>query len=125
MAKVSSAINTAEDKWQEALCEKSKELEDYVRINQELQEQVLSLNTQLERSGEEHSALLKAELSAAKAMWSKDKQQEISYLRTQLQAQLEKSITQAQEQALRHGQADLQKTLRSKEEEWRAQQEVR
>ncbi|XP_036432002.1 centrosomal protein of 152 kDa [Colossoma macropomum] len=122
---VSSAIKTAEDKWQKALSEKRKELEDYVKRNQELQDQVRSLNTQLERSSEEHTALLKAELSAARAMWSKDKQQEVSCLKMQLKAQLEKKLEQAREEAFRQGQEDLQKTLRSKEESWRSQQEIR
>ncbi|KAL6474318.1 hypothetical protein MHYP_G00178790 [Metynnis hypsauchen] len=119
---VSSAIKTAEDKWQNALSKKHKELEDYVKRNQELQDKVRSLNTQLEHSSEEHTALLKAELSAARAMWSKDKQQEISCLNTQLKAQLEKKLEQAQEEAFRQGQDDLQKTLRSKEESWRNQE---
>ncbi|KAL7867924.1 hypothetical protein SRHO_G00093080 [Serrasalmus rhombeus] len=119
---VSSAIKTAEDKWQKALSEKQKELEDYMKRNQELQDKVRSLNTQLERSSEEHTALLKAELSAARVMWSKDKQQEISCLNMQLKAQLEKKLEQAREEAFRQGQDDLQMTLRSKEESWRSQE---
>uniref|UniRef100_W5JZ82 Centrosomal protein 152 n=1 Tax=Astyanax mexicanus TaxID=7994 RepID=W5JZ82_ASTMX len=122
---VSSAIQNAEDKWQKILSEKCKDLEDCVSRNQEFQEQVHSLNTQLERSSQEHAALLKAELSAARAMWNKDKQQEISCLKAQLQTQLEKNIEQAQEEALRQAQANLQVMLRSKEEEWKSQQEIR
>uniref|UniRef100_A0A8B9LLN1 CEP152 CEP63 binding coiled coil domain-containing protein n=1 Tax=Astyanax mexicanus TaxID=7994 RepID=A0A8B9LLN1_ASTMX len=122
---VSSAIQNAEDKWQKILSEKCKDLEDCVSRNQEFQEQVHSLNTQLERSSQEHAALLKAELSAARAMWNKDKQQEISCLKAQLQTQLEKNIEQAQEEALRQAQANLQVMLRSKEEEWKSQQDIR
>ncbi|KAI4872117.1 hypothetical protein NFI96_031063 [Prochilodus magdalenae] len=122
---VSLAVKTAEEKWQVTLGEKCSELEDCVKRNQDLQDLVLSLNTQLERSNSEHTGILKAELSAARAMWSKDKQQEISCLKNQLQAHLEKKLEQARKEAFREGQEDVQKTLRSKEEDWRSQQEIR
>ncbi|XP_072529793.1 centrosomal protein of 152 kDa [Salminus brasiliensis] len=122
---VSSAMQNVEGKWQEKLSEKCKDLENYVSRNQELQEQVYSLNTQLERSSEEHTALLKAELSAARAMWNRDKQQEISCLKAKLQAQLEKNLEQAQKEALQQGQANLQVALRNKQEEWKNQQDIR
>ncbi|MCI4381828.1 hypothetical protein PGIGA_G00256550 [Pangasianodon gigas] len=133
---VSSAIKAAEDKWQETMSRKCKELEDYVRRNQELQEQVNCLNTQLEHSGEEQKALLKAELSAARALWNTEKQEEISCLKMQLQrdqeslkekhqAQLERKIEETREETLRQGQAHLQETMRSKEQEWRSQQQLK
>ncbi|XP_066526078.1 centrosomal protein of 152 kDa [Hoplias malabaricus] len=122
---VSTAIKTTQEKWQETLCERRQELEVCIRKNKELQDQVLSLNTQLQRSSEEHTAVLKAELSAARTMWNKDKQQEISCLKTQLQAQLEKSLEQAKEENLVHYKENLEKTLRRKEEDWRNEQEVR
>ncbi|XP_026775518.3 centrosomal protein of 152 kDa isoform X2 [Pangasianodon hypophthalmus] len=132
---VSSAIKAAEDKWQETMSRKCKELEDYVRRNQELQEQVNCLNMQLEHSGEEQKALLKAELSAARALWNTEKQEEISCLKMQLQrdqeslkekhqAQLERKIEETREETLRQGQAHLQETMRSKEQEWRSQQQL-
>ncbi|KAF4081363.1 hypothetical protein AMELA_G00160580 [Ameiurus melas] len=133
---VSSAVKAAEDKWQETMSRKSKELEDYVHRNQELQEQVNGLNTQLERSGEEKKALLKGELSAARALWNTEKQEEISCIKMQLQrdqeslkethqAQLERRIKETWEEALRKGQAHLQETIRSKEQEWRSQQQLK
>ncbi|XP_053498224.1 centrosomal protein of 152 kDa isoform X2 [Ictalurus furcatus] len=133
---VSSAVKAAEDKWQETMSRKCKELEDYVHRNQELQEQVNCLNTQLERSGEEQKALLKGELSAARALWNTEKQEEISCLKMQLQrdqeslkethqAQLERRIKETWEEALRKGQAHLQEAIRSKEQEWRSQQQLK
>lgn len=115
---------------------KCKELEDYVHRNQELQEQVNCLNTQLERSGEEQKALFKGELSAARALWNTEKQEEISCLKMQLQrdqeslkethqAQLERRIKETWEEALRKGQAHLQEAIRSKEQEWRSQQQLK
>lgn len=129
---VSSAIKAAEDKWLETMGRKCQEQEDYVRRNQELQEQVKCLNTQLEHSSEEQKTLLKAEISAARALWNTEKQQEISCLKVQLQrdqeslkAQLERRIEETQEDALRQGQARLEEAMQSKEQEWRSQQQIK
>ncbi|XP_053345692.1 centrosomal protein of 152 kDa isoform X1 [Clarias gariepinus] len=133
---VSSAIKAAEEKWQETMSRKCEELEDFVHRNQELQEKLNCLKTQLESSGEEKKALLQAELSAARALWNTEKQEEISCLKMQLQrdqeslkekykAQLERRIEVIQEEALRQGQAHLQEALLSKEQEWRSQQQLK
>ncbi|XP_027028950.2 centrosomal protein of 152 kDa isoform X1 [Tachysurus fulvidraco] len=133
---VSSAINAVEDKCQETITRKCKELEDNVCRIQELQKQVNHLKTQLEDSGEEQKALLKAELSAARALWNTEKQEEISCLKMQFQgdqesvkekhqAQLERRIKETREEALRQGQAQLQEALWSKEQEWRSQQQLK
>ncbi|MCJ8735943.1 hypothetical protein PDJAM_G00253320 [Pangasius djambal] len=133
---VSSAIKAADDKWQQTMSRKCKELEDYVCRNQELQEQVNCLNTQVEHSGEEQKALLKAELSAARALWNTEKQEEISCLKKQIQrdqeslkekhqAQLERKIEETREETLRQGQAHLQEAMRSKEQEWMSQQQLK
>uniref|UniRef100_A0A4W4G9E0 CEP152 CEP63 binding coiled coil domain-containing protein n=1 Tax=Electrophorus electricus TaxID=8005 RepID=A0A4W4G9E0_ELEEL len=125
---VSSAKKAAEDVWQETMDVKCKELEDCMKRNRELQEQVLSLNTQLENVTEERAALLEAELFAARTAWNREKQEEVSGLRSQLQreqqenqARLERSTERAWEEAL----AQSQETLRNKEEEWRCQQALR
>lgn len=118
------------------MSKKCTELEDYVHRNQELEEQVNCLNTQLEHSGKEQQALFKAELSAARALWNTEKQQEISCLKMQLQrdqenlkekhhAQLERRIAETRQEALRQGQAHLQEAMRSKEQEWRSQLELK
>lgn len=125
-------MKAAEDKWQETMSKKCKELEDYMRRNQELQEQMKCLNTQLEHSSEEQKALLKAELSATRALWNTEKQEEISCLKVQLQkdqeslkTQLERRIEETREEALRQGQAHLQEALQSREQEWRCQQQIK
>lgn len=103
--------------------------------NQELQEQLNCLNTQLDRSSEEQKALLKAELSAARALWNTEKQEEISCLKLQLQreqeslkeehqAQLERRIEKTREEVLRQGQEHLREAMQSKEQEWRSQQQI-
>lgn len=133
---MSSAINAVEDKCQETITRKCKELEDNVCRIQELQKQLNRLKTQLENSGEEQKALLKAELSAARALWNTEKQEEISCLKMQFQgdqeslkekhlAQLERRINETREEALRQGQAHLQEALWSKEQEWRSQQQLK
>ncbi|KAF5907494.1 centrosomal protein, partial [Clarias magur] len=133
---VSSAIKTAEEKWQETMSRKCEELEDFVHRNQEMQEKLNCLNTQLESSGEEKAALLQAELSAAIALWNTEKQEEISCLKVQLQrdqeslkekykAQLERRIEVIQEEALRQGEAHLQEVMLSKEQEWRSRQQLK
>lgn len=48
------------------------------RREEELQEEVTELQTQLEQARREQAALLKAELAAARAAWDRDKQQELS-----------------------------------------------
>ncbi|XP_060770807.1 centrosomal protein of 152 kDa isoform X4 [Neoarius graeffei] len=134
---VSSAIKAAEDKLQETMSRKCKELEDYVFRNQELQKEVNCLKKkQLEYSGEEQKGLLKAELSAARALWNTEKQEEISCLKMQLQrdqeslmekhqAQLEKRLEETREEAIRQGQTHLHEALQSKEQEWMSQQQLK
>ncbi|XP_076863525.1 centrosomal protein of 152 kDa [Brachyhypopomus gauderio] len=125
---ISKAVKAAEGRWQETMEEKHKELEDYRRRNGELEEQVVSLNTQLERCVEERASLLESELSAARSTWSRETQEEVSGLRAQLQreqqenqARLEMSTERAREETL----AQAQKILKKKEEEWRGQHAVR
>ncbi|KAM7396883.1 hypothetical protein PAMP_019888 [Pampus punctatissimus] len=107
---------------------------------EELQEEVATLQSQLERGSREQAALLKAELAGARAAWNRDKQQEISIIQvrseqmyqTKLQEQhkkLEQALQQAKEdtalqkkELLLQMEAKLQQTLKAKEEEWKCQQ---
>ncbi|XP_062856378.1 centrosomal protein of 152 kDa [Trichomycterus rosablanca] len=131
---VSSAIKASEDKWQEIITEKLKELDSSLSRNQELQDKVHNLTTQLKHHSEEQTSLLKSELSAARDLWNTEKQEEISCLRSQFQreqnsqlqkhqAQLERITEETREEAIRQGQAQLQEALHRKEQEWRSQQE--
>ncbi|KAM7414785.1 hypothetical protein PAMA_019547 [Pampus argenteus] len=107
---------------------------------EELQEEVATLQGQLEQGSREQAALLKAELAGARAAWNRDKQQEMSIIQvrseqmyqTKLQEQhkkLEQALQQAKEdtalqkkELLLQMEAKLQQTLKAKEEEWKCQQ---
>ncbi|XP_061826325.1 centrosomal protein of 152 kDa [Nerophis lumbriciformis] len=106
----------------------------------ELQEEVVALQSQLEQLSREQHALLKAELAGARAIWNRDKQQEISVvqarseqvLQSRLQEQrkkLELALLHAKEEAdhqkkelFLQMEAKLSQTLRASEDEWRYQQ---
>ncbi|XP_046715991.1 centrosomal protein of 152 kDa isoform X2 [Silurus meridionalis] len=130
--RVTLEVKAADDKWLEMMSRKCKELEDYVHRNQELQEQLNSLNNRLKDSTEEQKTVLKSELSAARALWNTEKQKEISCLKMQLQGdheslkeQLERRIKETQEEVHRQGQKHLQEAMWSKEQEWRSQQQLK
>ncbi|XP_016307960.1 centrosomal protein of 152 kDa [Sinocyclocheilus anshuiensis] len=126
---VSSAVKAVEERWQDTLRTKCAELEQCNRRNSELQEEVLTLSTRLERACQEQAALVKAELAAARDVWIRDKQEEMSRLRAQLQREqkqkLQAVLEQNLEQTDKQRDTELQKTLRQKEQEWRDQQEIR
>lgn len=106
---------------------------------EELQEEVVTLQSQLEQVRREQAALLKAELAAARVAWNREKQQEISIIQirseqvyqTKLQEQrkkLEQTLQEAREDAdlqkkelLLQMEAKLQQTVKAREEEWRCQ----
>ncbi|XP_051975841.1 centrosomal protein of 152 kDa-like [Xyrauchen texanus] len=124
---VSSAVKSTEDKWQEMFHTKCIELEECNRRNRELQEEVLSLSTRMKNYFQEQADLIKEELAAARDVWIRDKNEEISQLKAQfqsehkLQAVLEQNLQQTHKQ--RH--TELQDILREKEQEWSRQQEIR
>ncbi|XP_048013741.1 centrosomal protein of 152 kDa isoform X2 [Megalobrama amblycephala] len=120
---VSSAVKAVEEKWQDTLRSKCTELCNR-RIG-ELQEEVLTLSTRLERLSQEQDALIKAELAAARDVWIEDKQEEMSRLRAQLQREQKQKLQAVLEQNLEQTDTELQKTLREKEQEWRRRQEIR
>uniref|UniRef100_A0A3P8W0E9 Centrosomal protein 152 n=1 Tax=Cynoglossus semilaevis TaxID=244447 RepID=A0A3P8W0E9_CYNSE len=128
---IAQALREAEEQW---LKKQSNNVE-HQRF-EELQEDVASLQSQLEHVKAEQAALLKAELSAARAVWNRDKQQEISVLKvcseqlyqSRLQEQHKKleqvriEADRQRKELLLQMEAKLQETLRSREEEWRSQQ---
>lgn len=106
---------------------------------EELQEEVATLQSQLDQVRREQAALLKAELAAARAAWNRDKQQEISIIQirteqvyqTKLHEQrkkLEQTLQEVREdvnlqkkELLLQLEAKLQQTVKAREEEWRCQ----
>uniref|UniRef100_A0A8C2HU84 Centrosomal protein 152 n=1 Tax=Cyprinus carpio TaxID=7962 RepID=A0A8C2HU84_CYPCA len=122
---VSSAVKAVEERWQDTLRTTCAELEQCNVRNRELQEEVFTLSTRLEHLCQEQAALLKAELAAARDVWIRDKQEEMSRLRAQLQREQEQKLQAALEQTDKQRDTELHETLREKEQEWRDQQEIR
>lgn len=125
ISQMSAAVKNVEDEWQEKLRTKCTELEECNRRNQELLEEVLTLGTRQKRSGHEQTALLKAELAAARDVWVRDKQEEMSRLRAELQREHKHRLQAVLEQNLKLRNVELQENLRGKEQEWRSQQDIR
>ena len=129
------ALKEAEQGWQHSCLKKLEELEAEHRQEAE------SLLRQLEQRREEEQAVLKVELARARTSWGREKQEEMSRLRAQNEqdyrsfleehrAQLEQALAQAREEAERRGallllqkEADFQRLLRARQEEWSTQQE--
>ncbi|KAJ8343579.1 hypothetical protein SKAU_G00309080 [Synaphobranchus kaupii] len=135
---VSAALKEAELSWQRTHLRKLEELEA------EHGKEAESLRRQLEqRREEEEQALLKVELARARTTWGREKQEEMSRLRAQNEqdyrsfldqhrTKLEQTLAQAREEADRQGaelllqkEAEFQRLLRARQEEWSAQQERR
>ena len=94
--------------------------------------QTEQLREQLEQLKEEQASLLRAELAAAQAVWTKDKEQEISSLLARCKEQEQRRLSQAvlrtkedcelQRKELQvRCEAELQQALREREERWRGQ----
>ncbi|CAB1331866.1 unnamed protein product, partial [Coregonus sp. 'balchen'] len=161
---VSLALRAAEERWQEERLRSSEEeeqggaggdqrveelqeevqrwrqLEEDLKTEVEevahLQSQVDDLQSQLGREREDKAALLEAELLAARASWSRDKQQEISSLQIFQEEQLKQAQKEARKEAngelerqrkelLLQKEAELQQALRDREEDWKSQEERR
>lgn len=118
-------MEEVENEWQEKLRTKCTELEDCNRRNSELLEKVLSLSTQQEHSGQKRTALMKAELAVARDIWMRDKLEEISRLRAEIQRENKHKLQAVLEQNIKLRNAEMQEILREKEQEWRSQQEIR
>ncbi|XP_047196007.1 centrosomal protein of 152 kDa isoform X3 [Hippoglossus stenolepis] len=130
---VSQALRAAEEHWHKKHKNQQEEQSSGAQRLEELQEEVLTLQCQVEQVRRAQAALMKAELAGARAVWNRDKQQEISVIQfrseqvyhTKLQEQ-HKKLEQAREDAelqkkelLLQMEAKLQETLRVREEEWR------
>ncbi|XP_041705638.2 centrosomal protein of 152 kDa isoform X2 [Coregonus clupeaformis] len=157
---VSLALRAAEGRWQEERLRSSEEeeqggaggdqrveelqeevqrwrqLEEDLKTEVEevahLQSQVDDLQSQLGREREDKAALLEAELLAARASWSRDKQQEISSLQIFQEEQLKQARKEAngelerqRKELLLQKEAELQQALRDREEDWKSQEERR
>ncbi|XP_034032122.1 centrosomal protein of 152 kDa isoform X2 [Thalassophryne amazonica] len=133
--RVSQALKEAEEQWNKRDKEQLEDQSSGAQRVKMLQEEVVMLQNQLERVRKEQAALLKAELAGARAAWNRDKQQEISIIQarseqlynTKLQQQakaLEQDLQQAREKAelqKKETEAQLQQTLRVRQEEWSRQ----
>ncbi|XP_035497198.2 centrosomal protein of 152 kDa isoform X3 [Scophthalmus maximus] len=133
--RVSQSLREAEEQWHKK--HRLEEQSSGVQRSEELQEELATLQSQLEQGRREQAALLKAELAGARAAWNRDKQQEISAVQvrseqayqTKLQEQhkkLERALEQARADAdleknelLQQTEAKFQEALRAREEEWR------
>ncbi|CAJ1056458.1 centrosomal protein of 152 kDa isoform X1 [Xyrichtys novacula] len=136
---VSKALKEAEEHWRENHRDHLERQSSGSQRMEELQEEVAALCSQLEQVKSEQAALLKAELAGAKAVWNRDKQQEISLIQActeqvyqkklqEQQKKLGQALQQAREEAdvqkrelLLQMEAKLQQNLRVREEEWRCQ----
>ncbi|XP_029009041.1 centrosomal protein of 152 kDa isoform X2 [Betta splendens] len=133
------ALKEAEEQWNKRQNNQLEEQSSEALRLEELQVEVVTLQTQLKQARREQAALLKAELAAARAAWSREKQQEISIFQTRteqvhqakLQEQrenLEQTLREAREDADRQKkelllqmEAKLQQTLKAQEEQWKFQ----
>ncbi|XP_034541724.1 centrosomal protein of 152 kDa isoform X3 [Notolabrus celidotus] len=140
---VLKALRETEEQWHKKHRNQLGEQSSGTQRIEELQGEMAALRSQLEQVRSEQAALLKAELAGARAIWNRDKQQEISVIQARTE-QVHQSKLQEQhkklEQALLHDREDadlqkkeilvqmeakLQQTLRVREEEWRCQRAER
>ncbi|XP_040018099.2 centrosomal protein of 152 kDa isoform X4 [Gasterosteus aculeatus] len=113
--RVSQALKEAEEQWFNKH-QNQPEGESSGRV-EDLQEEVASLQSQLEQERREQATLLKAELAGARAAWNQEKQE-----MQEQRKKLEQALQQAREDAaLREKQmeAKLQQTLGAKKE-WKS-----
>ncbi|XP_029991421.1 centrosomal protein of 152 kDa isoform X2 [Sphaeramia orbicularis] len=83
--RISQALAAAEDQWHKRQKNQLEEQSSGAQRVEELQEKVTALQIQLEQTRKEQTALLKAELAGARAVWNRDKQQQISIIKAQCQ----------------------------------------
>lgn len=136
---ISQALREAEEQWIKRHKNQLEERSSGELQVEKLQEEVATLQSRLEQVRREQAALLKAELAAARAVWYRDKQQEISIIQirseqvyqSKLQEQhkkLEQTLQEFREDAdvqkkelLLQMEAKLQHTVKTREKEWRCQ----
>uniref|UniRef100_A0A3Q3MEN8 Centrosomal protein 152 n=1 Tax=Labrus bergylta TaxID=56723 RepID=A0A3Q3MEN8_9LABR len=111
---ISRALKEAEEQWHKKHRDQLEEQSSGTQKMEELREEVAALQSQLELVRREQAALLKAELAGTRAVWNRDKQQEIAVIQARTEQvyqnklqeqreQLEQSLQQTREEA------DLQK----------------
>ncbi|XP_045544603.1 centrosomal protein of 152 kDa isoform X3 [Salmo salar] len=130
---MSLVLTAAEERWQEERprssgeVQKVEEMQRCRQLEEHLKTEVAHLQSQVDREREEKAALLKAEMAAARASWSRDKQQEISSLQAFQEEQLKQARDEAQGEValLLQKEAELQQALRDQEEDWRRLEESR
>ncbi|KAM8892282.1 centrosomal protein of 152 kDa isoform 2-T2 [Spinachia spinachia] len=136
--RVSQALKEAEEQWYNKHKNQLEEESCGTQRVEDLQEEVASLQSQLEQERREQGILLKAELAGARAAWNREKQ-EISVMQVRSEQvyqskweerrqKLEQALQQAREDAalrekelLQQMEAKLQQTLGAREEELRCQ----
>ncbi|XP_033823422.1 centrosomal protein of 152 kDa [Periophthalmus magnuspinnatus] len=95
------------------------------QLEEELQQTVLTLQSQLDQTRREQAALLKAELSAARAAWNRDKLQEINNAQVHSEQAYQKKLEQALqrvkevelEKDLSQTEARIQQAVQTREQE--------
>ncbi|XP_013876974.1 centrosomal protein of 152 kDa isoform X2 [Austrofundulus limnaeus] len=120
--KVSQALREAEE--QRSRNQQEDQSSGAGRV-EELQQELAALKLHLEQASREQAALLRAELAAARAAWSRDKRQEVSVIEQTYQSRLQQAVQRAREDAelqrkelLLQTEAKLQQAARAREEEW-------
>ncbi|XP_072291246.1 centrosomal protein of 152 kDa isoform X2 [Eucyclogobius newberryi] len=128
--KLSQALRAAEDQWAKRPKSQLEEQSSSQR-EEELQQAVSTLQSQLDQTRREQAALLKAEVSAARAAWNRDKLQEINTVQArseqacqnklqEQQKKLEQALQQAKEEKkelLSQTEVKLQQAVKSREQE--------
>ncbi|KAK7891037.1 hypothetical protein WMY93_023000 [Mugilogobius chulae] len=125
--KVSQAVRAAEDRW----AKRQRASWGAVSSQQEheLQQTASTLQSQLDQTRKEQAALLKAELSAARAAWNRDKLQEINLVQARSEQAYQSKLQEQQKklhQALQRvkEEAELEKKDLISQTEARLQQAV-
>lgn len=92
------------------MCEALKKLKEQSSGSgreEELQEEVSDLRTQLEQFRKEQAALLKAELAAARAAWNRDKQQEVAAAQMRSEQEAREEVARREKELLLQAEAKL------------------
>uniref|UniRef100_A0A673ADB8 Centrosomal protein 152 n=1 Tax=Sphaeramia orbicularis TaxID=375764 RepID=A0A673ADB8_9TELE len=118
--RISQALAAAEDQWHKRQKNQLEEQSSGAQRVEELQEKVTALQIQLEQTRKEQTALLKAELAGARAVWNRDKQQQISIIKAQCQqayqTKLEEQHKNLEEQTVSAREAEIKHHYMEKEQ---------
>ncbi|XP_055011387.1 centrosomal protein of 152 kDa isoform X2 [Boleophthalmus pectinirostris] len=120
--KISQAVRAAEDLWAKRQ-RSQQEGQASSHLEEELQQTVSTLQSQLDQTRREQAALLKAELSAARTVWNRDKLQEINKAQVRSEQAYQKKLEQALQQVKEE--VELEKKDLLSQTEARIQQAVK